>query len=690
MASPLHRHTRSGSVGISNMKKPQNTKAAAQRLAQMMAHQPADDKEEEDDLLYDFDHAGSTAGIGLAGGRQTRSRSPLSVRNSIEQTPSARPASGARASATVNSVEQSPLSVRTAAGARASGTVNLVEQSPLAVRTASHLRPSQSKPVEQPQSLQSSIASHSSQPLDSAEVEQPPSARLTSGARVSAAVNSMEQQPSSARAASLLRPSQSKPVETPPSIHSSVAGRSSQSIDSIEEAQSPTARSNAAGRSPSYVSSTEQPSSARFGSLGRPNLRVKTVPMVPPSVPLSIKPVASGIPPESQSDKNKDKRLSLDFGTFKYKEPSGQQSSSALQDELDMLQEENESLLEKLRIAEERCEEAESRTRQLEKQIASLGEGVSLEARLLSRKEADLQKREAALKVAAETYGGSGEEIAALRMEAEAARDEATSALEQLHDVEREVKLLRTMTQRMILTQDEMEEVVLKRCWLARCWSLCVHYGIHAEIARARYEYWSSLVSRPVEVILAAGQKVKDENSLINNDLEEREKALMAGEEVSKKPNVESVLLAEKGLREMTSLKVEEAIAISMAQKRRPSIIKSDELKLPIEGLNFPEAFELSQEECEILFWFQAWLMYFWRRAKNQGLEPDIAEERLQFWINQGNKPPTSHDAVDVERGLVELRKLGIETKLWEESRRLIDSDSSEKTLLETEYQMLA
>lgn len=27
-------------------------------------------------------------------------------------------------------------------------------------------------------------------------------------------------------------------------------------------------------------------------------------------------------------------------------------------------------------------------------------------------------------------------------------------------------------------------------------------------------------------------------------------------------------------------------------------------------------------------------------------MEPDIAEERLQFWINQGGQPLTSHDAV--------------------------------------------
>lgn len=41
-----------------------------------------------------------------------------------------------------------------------------------------------------------------------------------------------------------------------------------------------------------------------------------------------------------------------------------------------------------------------------------------------------------------------------------AARDEATSALEQLHDAEYEVKSLRITTQRMILTHEEMVSTI--------------------------------------------------------------------------------------------------------------------------------------------------------------------------------------------------------------------------------------
>ncbi|KAL8530043.1 hypothetical protein ACS0TY_007211 [Phlomoides rotata] len=43
-------------------------------------------------------------------------------------------------------------------------------------------------------------------------------------------------------------------------------------------------------------------------------------------------------------------------------------------------------------------------------------------------------------------------------------REEATSALDQLHEVEKEVKSLRTITQRMILTRDEMSNTLGRGC----------------------------------------------------------------------------------------------------------------------------------------------------------------------------------------------------------------------------------
>jgi hypothetical protein len=53
---------------------------------------------------------------------------------------------------------------------------------------------------------------------------------------------------------------------------------------------------------------------------------------------------------------------------------------------------------------------------------------------------------------------------------------------------------------------------------------------------------------------------------------------------------------------------------------------------------------------CELL---QAWLIYFWRRAKNHDVEVDIADERLEFWVTRSNQQPTSQDAVDGKRVLL-------------------------------------
>ncbi|XP_057498055.1 coiled-coil domain-containing protein SCD2-like [Actinidia eriantha] len=624
MASPLNRHERSGSTGLANLKKSQNVaaKAAAQRLAQVMSHQSPDDDEDEEDDLL-YDYSPAVAAHSLG-------------------------LAGGRGAA----ARPRPMSVRTsqaqlpsahpALGARLASSV---EQPPPSAHSSSSGRPSQPNISEQPLSGRSTLPGRTSQSTNLVEQVQPSSAHSTSAVRSSQLTNTMEQ---------------------PLSARSTSAGRSSQPINTME-----------------------QPLSARSILAGRPNLAVKTVPMVPPSVPIKLRPQASTISAEIPLDSRRDKRLSLDMGSMNLRESGTQRSTSALQDELDMLQEENESLLEKLRLTEERSDEAEARARQLEQQVANLGEGVSLEARLLSRQEAALQQREAALKAATQTYGGRGGEVQALRLEAESARDEVTSALEQLHDAENENKSLRIMTQRLMLTQEEMEEVVLKRCWLARYWRLCVRHGIHAEIAAARYEYWSSFAPLPVEVVLSAGQKAKDENSLVNNDVEEREKVLQDLNQLSGEGNVESMLLVEKGLRELTSLKVEEAVAIAMAQQRRSSITKSgltDDLKLPFEGQNFAEAFELSQDESDDVLFKQAWLTYFWRRAKNHGLESDIAEERLQFWINHSTQSPTSSDAVDAERGLMELRKLGIEAQLWEESRKLIDQDSNGKMPVHSDF----
>ncbi|KAL8166626.1 hypothetical protein V2J09_008125 [Rumex salicifolius] len=424
---------------------------------------------------------------------------------------------------------------------------------------------------------------------------------------------------------SVIIPPIHKPVEHP-------QPKSPSSVIRPRPIEPPSARSSVTSvmSSSQNVKTTEQtPSSHVIGSAGhnRPLVGIKKVHRIVSSTPVSLKQQKLG---------------SMSIGEPKEWNSLASESrdTSALQDELDMLQEENDSLVEKLQLLEERCEEAEARAKQLETQIA---------------------------------------------------KEESASALEQLQECELELRSLQFAVHRLVLTQEEMEEVVLKRCWLARYWGLSAQYGIHPDIAGDKHEYWSSWAPLPLEVVLSAGQKAKA--SGINYGLEEKDKTIRDVNQISGEHNVESMVLVEKGLRELASLKVvvilehisnplnvEDAVLLEMGQRRKQNIPKSsvsvDETKSPIELHKFGDPIELSQDEAEDVQFKLAWLTYFWRRAKNHGLEGEIAEERLVTLINQSSHTPNSHDAVDVERGLMELKKLGIDTILWEESRKSMENDS--------------
>ncbi|KAG7619811.1 hypothetical protein ISN44_As04g008180 [Arabidopsis suecica] len=631
-------------LGSGRAMRPQSSmnKTQPQGRPVMAAHQRADEDNEDDDTPYVY--TSSIPSVGLPGGRAARSRSPLTKNPPLRHPHAvAQPPSNGESDVDYDESYTSGMPSIGLAGGR-----SMRPRTPLSIRTK----------------------------------EQPQTGLPTSGSRSSLYEDSTE----SSAMSTLTHPSQTtNQVEQSPSARSAISNKSSQSLSAMD-----------------------QPPSARSSFNGRP---IRTVPLMPSSVPISLKPVTPAFQSNTPTNLRKDKRFSMDLGSSgNLRELGSQRSTSALQDEVDMLQEENESLLEKLRLAEDKCEEADARAKQLEKQVEILGEGVTMDARLLSRKEAALQQREAALRIASQNHGGKREDVSALHTEAEIAREEAASSLDQLHEVELELNSLKTVTKRLILTQEEMEEVVLKRCWLSRYWGLCVRHGIQADIAGGKHEYWSSFAPLPLEIVLSAGQRARDGvsqcnifhlaaeislelfgivlTSLVltlwsphqaaNNTYGEREKSLQNLQETSGEGNLENMIWVEKGLRELASLKVQEAVAFVMAQNRRNTSSKffvSDEVKMPMDG-QF-EAFELSDEEVEDVNFKQAWLSYFWRRAKNHEIESDLVDERLQYWINQGTRSATSQDAVDVERGLMELRKLNIESQLWQKSRKGLDHESN-------------
>ncbi|CAB79416.1 putative protein [Arabidopsis thaliana] len=301
-----------------------------------------------------------------------------------------------------------------------------------------------------------------------------------------------------------------------------------------------------------------------------------------------------------------------------------------------------------LQRAEERREAAEARAKELEKQ--------------------------AALRAAEQKRDGRNRETNALSSEFQSLKDEAEKSTEQLQEVEAEIKSLRTMIHRTILSQEEMvclqsklefcaltEEVVLKRCWLARYWELAVQHGICEDISTSRYEHWSALAPLPSEVVLSAAQKSEDSWQTGGSD-RTWSKVISNFSDLNGEGNIESMLAVETGLREIASLKVEDAVMLALSRYRQTNVARQ-------------AVTELSHDEQQDILFKEAWLLYFWKRAKIHGVESDIAEERLQFWINRLGQHSSSHDAIDVERGMRELRKLGIEQQLWETSRKeLIDS----------------
>ncbi|XVF44382.1 hypothetical protein PTKIN_Ptkin02bG0115400 [Pterospermum kingtungense] len=387
------------------------------------------------------------------------------------------------------------------------------------------------------------------------------------------------------------------------------------------------------GRSPSPALArniVEEGQTVRSTSAGRSAMSLRTAPPVPPPNKTSLRTAVS-LPSEPPKNRQPEKRFTSDIG-FTSKDTTDHCEASTLRDELDMLQEENENVLDK-----------------------------------------------AALKDAKKTKDVVDKEILSLRSEVENAKDDATAIVRQLHEADSEVKSLRSMTQRMILTQKEMEEVVLKRCWLARYWGLAARYGVCADIAVSKHEYWSSLAPLPFEVVVSAGQKAKEEFSAKGDDEDEKRSRLVEDlNDLTGEGNIESMLSVEMGLKELASLKVEEAIVNALAQQRRANSVRLSlsDIKSPRDP-KFMEAFELSPEESEDVLFKEAWLTYFWRRAKAHGIEEDTAKERLKFWISRSGHSPSSHDAVDVDEGLMELRKLGIEHRLWEASRKEIDHDFS-------------
>ncbi|KAG2562209.1 hypothetical protein PVAP13_8KG332600 [Panicum virgatum] len=241
--------------------------------------------------------------------------------------------------------------------------------------------------------------------------------------------------------------------------------------------------------------------------------------------------------------------------------------SSTVTEELEMLKDENVNLLEKLGLAEEKLRQSEARTLELEKQVANLGDGLSMEVKLMKRREEMLVRKEQEIRKALISKNGKSEELAILQQQLQSAREEASAAVKKLQEAETETKDLRTMTRRMILSKEEMEEVVMKRCWLARYWGLAVKYGIYPDISMSKHEYWSSLAPLPFEYVTSAGHRAKNGSEKGSDGLEEVDKLVHDLTVTAGEGNVETMLAVDKGLQELAFLKISNHLVMKNSLK---------------------------------------------------------------------------------------------------------------------------
>ncbi|XP_062230749.1 coiled-coil domain-containing protein SCD2-like isoform X2 [Phragmites australis] len=314
----------------------------------------------------------------------------------------------------------------------------------------------------------------------------------------------------------------------------------------------------------------------------------KSVPMIP-----SIKrPATSGTGSESTVVNRREERRSVDLGSS-----LRARRTSSLRDEINTLQLENESMYDKLNLAEERSE-GDDKSMHMERQASVIGDAVETEANLINRKDAALEQRKIALRIASRrSNSASYDEIAALRSEAKVASDMVTSVSRRVKSAGSELRSLQATANRMILSQEEMEEVILKRCWLARYWTLCFKLGIYSDIAEEKQEYWSSFAPLSLEAALSIGQKARDGTLSDNADNADTKSKMSDVNDMAGDGNIESMLSVEKGLRELASLKVEDAIMLALAEHRHIRPLSGP--AFAAEGQSPSESLELSEEERE-------------------------------------------------------------------------------------------
>ena len=232
-------------------------------------------------------------------------------------------------------------------------------------------------------------------------------------------------------------------------------------------------------------------------------------------------------------------------------------------------------------------------------------------------------------------------------------------------------------------------DAALKAAWLARYWRSAFRLGVAPESSWREAELWSrrapdggdDALRRVIDAAAAAAEGgFVAVPAFLRADAGAADAS--AGEPHPAEPRgawtpttLADAIEVEVALRTMTAMRVEEAVLVALADRRRaladrrvdPAEIAADGGGADDEWIRLSPA-----EEAEVAH-RRAWLCYAWFRARAAGVEPGLAQARCELWFPRATGRQATfeaaREALEVEEGLREIRELGVEYQLWRRRR---------------------
>ena len=211
------------------------------------------------------------------------------------------------------------------------------------------------------------------------------------------------------------------------------------------------------------------------------------------------------------------------------------------------------------------------------------------------------------------------------------------------------------------LCRQEAIEVVIRRGILAFYWDRAAEHQICPEIATLRANYWKS--------------RSDSSGSAVHIMMEEFCRGNASGASVGREGmglplaslNPADMVEAERGMRELSELRIQRYVRESMKDCYRPRLAKVMEAPRILSKSSIFLA--LSEEQVEELNVRTLWTLYLWDQAFKEEIDLNVSAEKRDFWLEHALEPPCTKRHAELQAAHIELQVFGVESKLWAKRR---------------------